>query len=70
MLDDGLHALLGVPDVLLHALSGVHYLFFSVLCVVYLSLVLCLLDFILRFSLFEGPKQLLSYLCNFCLSIV
>jgi hypothetical protein len=70
VLDDGLHSFLGVPDVLLHALSGVHDLFFAVLGVVDLSFVLCFLNFVLRFCLFKGSQKLFSDFGNLSLPIV
>ncbi len=70
MLDDWLHSFLGVPDVLLHALPGVHDLLFAVLGVVDLSFVLCFLNFVLRFCLFKGSQKLFSDFGNLSLPIV
>lgn len=55
MLYNWLHSLLSVANILLHFLTTIHYLLFSILCFVNLAFILCLLDLVLRFGFFERP---------------
>lgn len=70
VLNDRLHSLFCVPDVLLHSLASVHNLLFTVFGVIDLSFVLSFLDFVLRLGFFEGSEKFLGDLCNLSLSIV
>lgn len=55
MLYNWLHSLLSVANILLHFLATIHYLLFSILCLINLAFILCLLNLVLWFSFFERP---------------
>lgn len=68
MLYNWLHSLLCVANILLHFLTTIHYLLFSILCLINLAFILCLLDLVLWFSFFERPQKSLGTLSDFSLS--